>query len=123
MSLAFYQAFGWALNWRHSGLAELELAGSRFLLQDFYAKEWAENWMLYVEVDDARAWHMHAESVIAGAFETARMQPPKQEGYGALVTYVWDPSGVLLHFAQTTNSSDLVSTASSQESATSLTQA
>jgi hypothetical protein len=25
---------------------------------------------------------------------------PKQEPYGACVTYVWDPSGVLLHLAQ-----------------------
>ena len=28
---------------------------------------------------------------------------PKQEPYGALVTYVWDPSGILLHLAEWTD--------------------
>jgi hypothetical protein len=26
--------------------------------------------------------------------------PPKHEDYGARVTYVWDPAGVLLHLAE-----------------------
>ena len=25
---------------------------------------------------------------------------PQEQSYGALVTFVWDPSGVLLHFAE-----------------------
>ena len=29
-----------------------------------------------------------------------RVNPPKEEDYGALVTYIWDPAGVLLHMAQ-----------------------
>ncbi|MEM6646213.1 MAG: VOC family protein [Bacteroidota bacterium] len=101
VSLAFYQALGWTLNWRNGGLAELELADSRFLLQDFYVKAWAENWMLFVQVDDADAWHAHAQTVIeTGTYGSAGTQPPKDEAYGARVTYVSDPSGVLLHFAQ-----------------------
>ncbi|MEM1093545.1 MAG: VOC family protein [Bacteroidota bacterium] len=101
MSLAFYQALGWTLNWRNGGLAELELADSRFLLQDFYVKAWAENWMLFVEVESADVWHAHAQAAIeTGAYGDAGVQPPKDEAYGARVTYVSDPSGVLLHFAQ-----------------------
>lgn len=100
-SLAFYTDLGWTQNWNAGGLAELELAGARLLLQDFYAKDWAENWMLYVDVDDADAWYAHARRVIAdGRHPGARTAPPKDEPYGARVTYVWDPCGVLLHFAQ-----------------------
>lgn len=100
-SLRFYQALGWQLNWQNGGLAELELANVRFLLQDFYFKQLAENFMLYVNVDDATAWWKHVSNVLeTGNYSTARVQSPKHETYGAQVTYVWDPSGVLIHFAE-----------------------
>jgi hypothetical protein len=100
-SKQFYVALGWKLKWEDPSLAELELADRRFLLQNYYAKDWAENFMFHVTVEDAHAWHEHVSSLLsAGTFSNARVNPPKQESYGALVTYVWDPSGVLLHFAQ-----------------------
>lgn len=100
-SLAFYEALGWRCNWRVDGLAEIELAGTRQYLQRFYAKDWAENFMLYVEVDDAAAWYEKVRSVVeSGDFPEARVEPPREEEYGALVSYAWDPVGILLHFAQ-----------------------
>lgn len=102
-SLQFYEALGWQVNWvaDDNGLAILELANGRFYLQNYYNKEWADNFMMHIVVDDAHAWWEHANSVIAtGNYKFARMQKPKEEPYGAVVTYVWDPSGVLLHFAQ-----------------------
>lgn len=101
LSLAFYDALGWKRNWRRDGLAELEIGDTRFYLQDFYAKDWAENFMLYVVVDSADAWYDHADDVIrSGNFAPARLRKPTDEDYGARVTYVWDPSGVLIHFAE-----------------------
>lgn len=98
----FYVALGWQLRFdTGEGLACLELAGCRFYLQDHYAKDWCENSMLHVTVDDAAAWHEHVTAVLTtGDFAPARVAAPRQEPYGALVTYVWDPSGVLLHLAQ-----------------------
>ncbi|MEL7340022.1 MAG: glyoxalase, partial [Bacteroidota bacterium] len=53
LSLSFYQALGWTLNWRHEGgLAELELGNHRFFLQKYYQKDWAENFMIYLNVSD-----------------------------------------------------------------------
>lgn len=100
-SLRFYQALGFQLNWRHDKLAELELATSRIFLQDFYVKDWAENTMLYIPVESADEWWAHAETVLRDQeWRPARARPPVDEPYGARVTYVWDPAGVLLHFAQ-----------------------
>ena len=100
-SLEFYKAIGWQLNWRQGGLAELELGNVRFFLQDFYVEQWAHNFMMYIDVTDAQGWYEHISKVIAGGdFDTARLNPPKKEEHGALVTYVWDPCGVLLHFAE-----------------------
>lgn len=102
-SLGFYQALGWQANFvaDDGGLAELELGGCRFFLQNFYSKELAENFMLYLSIEDAEAWWERVSAVInSGLYGGARVAKPKEEAYGALVTYVWDPSGVLLHFAQ-----------------------
>jgi uncharacterized glyoxalase superfamily protein PhnB len=101
MSRAFYTALGWVENWHNNGLAEMELGGVRFLLQDYYVKDWAENFMMQVTVADAQAWYEHAAAVLErGDFGGARVTPPKREPWGFLVTYLHDPCGVLLHLAQ-----------------------
>ena len=105
-SLGFYKALGWQVNWQadENDLAELELANCRFYLQDFYNQDWANNFMMHIIVDDAKAWWQHASTVIArGNYKYARLREPKEQSYGALVTFVWDPSGVLLHFAEYLN--------------------
>ena len=57
--------------------------------------------MLHVSVADATAWHDHVCGVKEDErFRMVRVSGPKEESYGALVTYVWDPAGVLLHFAE-----------------------
>lgn len=103
ISRDFYLALGWKAEWSDENLALLANAGHRFYLQRYYVREWAENAMLHVTVADSRACHSRIAEVLAtGRFPGARVAPPKQEPYGALVTYAWDPAGVLLHFAQWT---------------------
>ena len=102
-SLEFYKLLGWQMNWLadDNSLAELELANHRFYLQNYYNEAWANNFMMHLTVQDAMAWWKHASIIIKdGQYKYARLKKPKEESYGALVTYVWDPSGVLLHFAQ-----------------------
>lgn len=102
LSLDFYVALGWKMNWNHeSSLAEMELAGCRFLLQDFYVKQWANNFMFYIEVEDAQEWFLHVRTILnqEGKFKKCNVNPPKQEPHGK-ATYVWDPSGVLIHFVE-----------------------
>ncbi|MFK7921986.1 MAG: VOC family protein [Bacteroidia bacterium] len=101
LSLAFYQALGWQLNADHGGLAEMELGGQRFFLQDYYKKAWAHNFMFYINVVDAQAWYEHVTKVLSGqAFGAAKVKAPEKQPHGDIVCFVWDPCGVLLHFAQ-----------------------
>jgi hypothetical protein len=101
LSKQFYVALGSELEWFDENLALFNLAGFRFYLQRYYTKEWAENCMLHISVQDATNCYAQISQLIKSErFPGARVAPPKQEPYGALVTYVWDPSGVLLHLAQ-----------------------
>ena len=102
-SIQVYGAMGWKVNWRAQDdtLADLELAGNRVYLQNYYNEDWANNFMMHISVDDAREWWEHASRVIGeGGYGAARAREPQEQSYGALVTFAWDPSGVLLHFAE-----------------------
>jgi predicted lactoylglutathione lyase len=104
VSKAFYVALGWEIKWADEGLAVMENAGQSFYLQNYYVKEWADNSMLHISVEDVQACYAQINALLdGGQFPGTRISEPKQEPYGALVAYVWDPSGVLLHLAQWTN--------------------
>lgn len=51
MSKSFYESLGWTVKWGDDNLALLEVADQRFYLQNYYAKEWAENFMLHASCD------------------------------------------------------------------------
>ncbi|HRX77449.1 MAG: bleomycin resistance protein [Planctomycetaceae bacterium] len=102
----FYVALGWRVTYDSGDLRVLELAGHRFYLQNYFNKEWCNNTMLHVAVDDVEAWYEHVTKAFAdnALARVARISTRiKDEGY-ARVFHVWDPSGVLIHFAQFANS-------------------
>ena len=106
LSRDFYVALGWHVNFESSELAELQLGDHRFYLQAYYQKDWCNNTMLHITVDDAQSWYERASSVLSSRdFGPARVREPARQDYDALVTFVWDPAGVVLHFAQPVDSS------------------
>jgi catechol 2,3-dioxygenase-like lactoylglutathione lyase family enzyme len=103
-SLRFYQALGFDAYPLGSTLAELSLGPHAFLLQGYYVKEWAENTVMHVLVNDVHAWWQHIASLdLAGRFGVSPPAAPRVESWGLTVAYVFDPSGVLWHFAQSTS--------------------
>lgn len=102
-SLRFYQATGFKAYKLGDALAELSLGSHAFLLQGYYVKEWAENSVMHVLVDDVFAWWQHVNSLDpANQFGISTPAPPRVEPWGLTVAYVFDPSGVLWHFAEVT---------------------
>ena len=107
LSRDFYVALGWQVKFESPELAELQLGDHRFYLQAYYQKDWCNNTMLHLTVDDAQSWYERASSALSSRdFGPARVRKPTPQDYGALVTFVWDPAGVLLHFAQPLDSSE-----------------
>ena len=101
LSLSYYQELGWKVIGLQDKLAELEMEGFRFFLQDYYNRGWANNFMFYVNVTDSQAWYEHiAEILERGGLGKARVNKPALQSHGDIVTHAWDPSGVLIHFAQ-----------------------
>lgn len=97
----FYVALGCTLHADHGDLAELEIGGSRFYLQNYYHRGWCNNSMLHLTVESADAWYEHVTQLLAKrSYGAARVKPPALQSYGATVTHVWGPVGILWHFAQ-----------------------
>ena len=100
ISIDFYGRVGWLGRFREDSLALIDLGTSRIFLQKYDQKEWADNTMVHLVVDDAAGWHEVAERVKRqGGFDEVEIRAPQREDYGAWVTHVIDPAGGLLHFA------------------------
>jgi hypothetical protein len=102
-SLRFYESIGFEAYRLGDALAELSLGAYAFLLQGHYVKEWAENTVMHVLVNDVHAWWQHINSLdLANQFGVSSPTPPRAEPWGLTVVYVFDPTGVLWHFAEVT---------------------
>lgn len=100
VSKAFYEALGFTLTEGWGGTMDCRLGGAVFRLQNYYVKDWAENFMMKFDVEDVQAWHEHAKKVIdEGDYSNARYDEPEMVGSAKLFN-VWDPCGVLLIFLQ-----------------------
>lgn len=96
----FYSALGFRYSEGYGGTADFELGGHTFRLQNYYVEDWANNFMILLDVDDVDAWYRRVQSVIeTGSFPAVRVKPPEPVD-GARVLHVIDPSGVLLIFVQ-----------------------
>lgn len=102
-SLRFYEALGFETYRLGDTLAEMNLGAHAFLLQGFYVKEWAENMVMHVLVEDVQGWWRHINSLdLARRFGVSAPTAPRLEPWGLTVAYVSDPAGVLWHFAEVT---------------------
>ena len=96
----FYLDLGFKLNWGNEQVAEFEAGSFRFLLQDFYVQQLAENFMMHLMVEDADDWWKHIEDVgLKAKYPDIMLKPPTMQLWGLRVLYLTDPTGVLWHIA------------------------
>ena len=82
-------------------VAIFRMGASGFILQKYFRREWAENFMMQLMVDDLDAWWTHVSSLdLPTRFGVPAPKAPKVQPWGLRIAYVIDPSGVLWHVAQ-----------------------
>ena len=98
-SKQFYEALGFTKTL--DGEVAIFNAGSGgFILQRHWAKEWAENCMMQLMVDDLDAWWTRIDALDLPARFGTKLRPPKMEPWGLREVHVIDPAGVLWHIAE-----------------------
>jgi len=98
LSKSFYLALGFEATEGWGGTIDFRLGGAAFRLQNYYVKDWAENFMMRFGVDDLDAWYLRAKEVIdTGNYGNARVSEPEMAG-DTPIFHLVDPCGVLLIF-------------------------
>jgi uncharacterized glyoxalase superfamily protein PhnB len=99
-SKGFYEALGFE-KVLDSEVAIFNAGSGGFILQRGYQKDWAENCMMQLMVDDLDAWWAHLQALdLPARFGVQAPKAPAMQPWGLRVAYVFDPSGILWHVAQ-----------------------
>ena len=100
LSKRFYEALGFE-NVLDGEVAIFNAGSGGFVLQRHYQKDWAENFMMQLMVDDLDAWWKHIENLdLPKAFNVQPPRAPAMQPWGLRVAHVYDPCGVLWHIGQ-----------------------
>lgn len=100
LSKQFYETLGFE-KVLDGDVAIFNAGSGGFILQRYYQKEWAENCMMQLMVDDLDAWWEHVTALnLPGQFGVPLPKAPAMQPWGLRIAYVVDPSGVLWHVAQ-----------------------
>ena len=110
----FYTDLGFTVLWSNEEVACLQHGVTAFLLQNYYVKEFADNLMMHLLVEDLDSWWrlVSDQQLVAKYVDTAfkPMTPPvSAEAFAASERSSWavrdfvfvDPTGVLWRIGQT----------------------
>lgn len=100
LSKQFYQDLGFTVAWSSEGLAYVYHGDCAFLLQNYYVKEHADNFMMHMIVTDVDAWWRHVETQGILSKYNIKTEPPEDRPWGLRDFILVDPTGVLWRIGQ-----------------------
>jgi predicted lactoylglutathione lyase len=100
LSKQFYQDIGFTLASDDEGIAYFHRENVSFLLQNFYVKELADNFMMHLLVKDVDAWWAKLNAAGIAKKYGVKLGEIKQQPWRMRDFTLHDPSGVLWYFAQ-----------------------
>ena len=99
-SREFYKAWGFKESITSPKMSYFSLGNFGFYLQDHYVKDWIENSMLFLEVDNLISyWEILKAKNLDGKFEGVKLVEPTTFDWGS-EGFIYDPSGVLWHIGE-----------------------
>lgn len=104
LALSFFEALGFKKEWGDGQLCGLSMNGAYFLLQNFENREWQQNQMIVIEVDDLDAyWKEISAKELESAFPGVKIKKPTEFPWGREI-HIIDPAGVCWHIRKGTAS-------------------
>jgi uncharacterized glyoxalase superfamily protein PhnB len=100
LSKQFYQDLGFTVSWSDNDLAYVRHGNTGFLLQNFYIKELADNFMMHLLVENVDSWWDNVNERRIAEKYGVRILPPEQRPWKMRDFVLIDPSGVLWRVAE-----------------------
>ncbi|HEV7347520.1 glyoxalase [Telluribacter sp.] len=100
LSRRFYQDLGFEEHVLSPNMSLFQTGQLGFYLQDAYVRDWVDNTMIFMEVDDVeRYWNQLLALDLTATYHEARLVPIRHYDWGS-ECFLHDPSGILWHFGQ-----------------------
>jgi catechol 2,3-dioxygenase-like lactoylglutathione lyase family enzyme len=100
VSRRFYRDLGFEESVLSANMSVFKTNGLAFYLQDAYVKDWIDNSMIFLEVDDvSRHWKQLTALELPTRYEGVRLTAIRTYDWGR-ECFLHDPSGILWHFGE-----------------------
>jgi len=100
LSRSFYRDLGFQETVLTPGMSVFKTDGLAFYLQNAYVKDWIDNTMVFLEVDDVPSHYQRLQALnLPTKYEGVRLTPIRNEQWGR-ECFLHDPSGILWHFGE-----------------------
>ncbi len=99
-SRRFYHDLGFHESILDKGFSYFYTQNIGFYLQDAYVKDWIDNSMIFMEVDDAERYYQALLALdLPNKYEGVRLVATRTLDWGK-ECFLHDPSGILWHFGE-----------------------
>ncbi|MGK4568459.1 glyoxalase [Flavobacterium sp. 3HN19-14] len=99
-SRRFYNDLGFEEVTLGSSMSVFKLQNIAFYLQNAYVKDWIDNTMIFMEVEDTEAFYQELLALdLLSKYENVKLIPVRYPDWGK-ECFLHDPSGVLWHFGE-----------------------
>ncbi|NIJ54446.1 glyoxalase [Dyadobacter arcticus] len=100
VSRRFYRDLGFEETVLGPDFSVFKIKQLAFYLQDSYVKDWIDNTMIFLEVDDVDRYYNELLALnLPSKYEGTRLTPIQVDYWGR-ECFLHDPSGILWHFGQ-----------------------
>jgi catechol 2,3-dioxygenase-like lactoylglutathione lyase family enzyme len=100
LSRSFYRDLGFEERVLTPGFSLFKTGQLGFYLQDAYVKDWVDNTMIFLEVEDVgRYWNELSALDLESKYKGVKLTPIRVEDWGR-ECFIHDPSGILWHFGE-----------------------
>ncbi|MEO6453182.1 MAG: glyoxalase [Ginsengibacter sp.] len=100
ISRSFYRDLGFEESILFPDMSLFKTGAIGFYLQNSYVKDWVDNTMIFLEVDDVdRHWKELLALDLTTKYQDVKLTPIRNYDWGR-ECFMHDPSGILWHFGQ-----------------------
>lgn len=100
LSRSFYRDLGFSEKILFHNMSLFETGSLGFYLQDGYVKDWIDNTMVFLEVENVEQFWTDLQALnLPNKYKDVRLTPIKKYDWGS-ECFVHDPSGILWHFGE-----------------------
>ncbi|MGO4818275.1 glyoxalase [Flavobacterium sp. W22_SRS_FP1] len=100
LSRSFYRDLGFKENYISTSICYFDLDGFGFYLQNAFVKDWIENTMVFMEVENVNQFWIELLNLgLKTKYSSVKLVPIRELEWGK-ECFVHDPSGILWHFGE-----------------------